>query len=265
MNNSKWIRFPDVLNDWQQHTPDVLVKLVTEHEPSPLSMEGKTRDFDCWQTGVEGSLAGQPRGWSFDIEWEWLGVQAATSESVEELIQTVESITHLDITAVDNASHDLTVISQLSAATGLGFVTACGTETMSRRGEWYDGTVDIVPLKELSMNVPIPSSSQRELQFENGTAIGTSQRWHKGQYCSILTPAGIVGCGIYDLKTPEEFGQAIAIAKGTPENPLVEPEDLFEAKIVGVTAQAAAMGIRVGDSGRSAVETMLANGPESAE
>lgn len=87
MNNSKWIRFPDVLNDWQQHTPDVPVKLVTEHEPSPLSMEGKTRDFDCWQTGVEGSLAGQPRGWSFDIE----------------LIQTVESITHLDITVVDNA------------------------------------------------------------------------------------------------------------------------------------------------------------------
>ena len=61
MNNSKWIRFPDVLNDWQQHTPDVLVKLVAEHEPSPLSMEGKTRDFDCWQTGVEGSLDGHLR------------------------------------------------------------------------------------------------------------------------------------------------------------------------------------------------------------
>ena len=36
-----------------------------------------------------------------------------------------------------------------------------------------------------------------------------------------LTTAGIVGCGIYDVRTAGEFGQAIAIAKGTPENPLV--------------------------------------------
>lgn len=119
--------------------------------------------------------------------------------------------------------------------------------------------------QEITMNIPIPSSTQRELQFQNGTAIGMSQRWHRGQYCSVLTSAGIVGCGIYDLTTAEEFGQAIAIAKGTPENPLVEPEDLFDAKIVGVTAQAAAMGISIGDSGRSAVEVMLAHDPELTE
>ena len=44
----------------------------------------------------------------------------------------------------------------------------------------------------------------------------------------ILTGAGIVGCGIYDMQTPAEFGQAIAIARGTPSKPLVEPEDLFD-------------------------------------
>lgn len=103
----------------------------------------------------------------------------------------------------------------------------------------------------------IPSTSHRELKFENGTAIGLSHRWHQGQYCSILTAAGIVGCGIYALDTPAEFGQAIAIAKGTPKQPLCEPEDLFDALIVGCTPQAKAYGIELGMSGRQAVELLL--------
>lgn len=106
----------------------------------------------------------------------------------------------------------------------------------------------------------LPRTTNRELLFENGTAIGVSNRWERGQYCSILTRAGIVGCGIYDLKTATEFGQAIAIAKGTPAKPLVEPEDLFEAKIVGVTPRAEALGIKPGMTGREAVELMLRAG-----
>ena len=108
------------------------------------------------------------------------------------------------------------------------------------------------------MDLPLPSSIHRALSFENGVAIGLSNRWKNGQYCSILTAAGIVGCGIYDLATPAEFGQAIAIAKGTPEQPLVEPEDLLDAEIVGMTPQAEALGVRIGMSGRAAVERLLA-------
>jgi len=107
------------------------------------------------------------------------------------------------------------------------------------------------------MSDALPRTVSRELQFDNGTAVGISNRWVGGQYCSILTAVGIVGCGIYDLETPAEFGQAIAIAKGTPENPLVEPEDLFDAKIVGRTPQAAGYGIEVGMTGREAAELML--------
>lgn len=107
------------------------------------------------------------------------------------------------------------------------------------------------------MSDPIPRTVHRELQFEHGRALGISNRWHQGQYCAILTASGIVGCGIYDLKTPAEFDQAIAIAKGTPACPLTEPEDLFDARIVGLTPKAAAYGIRVGMTGREAVEIML--------
>lgn len=103
----------------------------------------------------------------------------------------------------------------------------------------------------------LPRTSSRELRFENGTAIGMSHRWVKGQYCSILTAGGIVGCGIYDMQTPAEFDQAIAIAKGTPEKPLVEPEDLFDAKIVNCTPKARSYGIEIGMTGREAVELML--------
>jgi uncharacterized protein YunC (DUF1805 family) len=110
------------------------------------------------------------------------------------------------------------------------------------------------------MSNQLPRTTNRTLQFEHGQAIGMSHRWQQGQYCSILTSAGIVGCGIYDLKTAAEFGQAVAIAKGTPANPLCEPEDLFQARIVGVTPKAESFGIRPGMTGKEAVELMLQAG-----
>jgi uncharacterized protein YunC (DUF1805 family) len=109
----------------------------------------------------------------------------------------------------------------------------------------------------MSATEVVPRTVSRELKFANGTAIGVSNRWNKGQYCSILTEAGIVGCGIYDLETAAEFSLAIAICKGTPAKPLVEPEDLFDSKIVGATPQAEALGIRKGITGKEAVELML--------
>jgi uncharacterized protein YunC (DUF1805 family) len=108
------------------------------------------------------------------------------------------------------------------------------------------------------MSDALPRTISRPIQFKNGCAIGISNRWHKGQYCTILTEVGMVGCGIYDVKTAGEFGQAVAIARGTPEKPLVEPEDLFDAKIVDASARAKELGIRIGMTGREAVELLLA-------
>ncbi len=107
------------------------------------------------------------------------------------------------------------------------------------------------------MSDQIPRTVHRPMQFENGEAIGISNRWYKGQYCTILTRAGLVGCGIYHCDTAQKFGQAIAIARGTPENPLVEPEDLLEAKIVDATGHAKDLGITLGMTGRDAVEILL--------
>ena len=107
------------------------------------------------------------------------------------------------------------------------------------------------------MSEVLPRTTSNPLQFKNGCASGFSHVWANGQYCAIMTKAGIVGCGIYDLKTAAEFGQAIAIAKGTPAHPLVVPEDLLDAKIVDATPRAKEFGITIGMSGREATELML--------
>ena len=103
----------------------------------------------------------------------------------------------------------------------------------------------------------LPIADRKPMRFENGTAIGTAQRWVGGQYCSIITEVGIVGCGIYDLKVAEQFGQVIAIARGTPQHPLCVPEDLLDAVIAEVTPAAKKFGIQPGCTGRVAVEAML--------
>ncbi|MBX3442417.1 MAG: DUF1805 domain-containing protein [Planctomyces sp.] len=108
---------------------------------------------------------------------------------------------------------------------------------------------------------PLQAARQHVMSFERGPAIGLSHAWNGGQFCAIFTPAGIVGCGIFDMGTPTKFGQAIAIARGTPELPLVTPDDLCEAKIVECTPAAREMGIEPGMTGRDGVERMLAAGP----
>jgi hypothetical protein len=51
---------------------------------------------------------------------------------------------------------------------------------------------------------------------------------------------------------------AVAIARGTPEHPLCEPEDLFKATIAEVSEPAAQLGISKGMSGLDALAILLA-------
>lgn len=107
------------------------------------------------------------------------------------------------------------------------------------------------------MTSEYPRSTTRTMQFSNGTALGTSDVWRNGQYCKIVTAAGLVGCAIFDVQVAAEFGDANAIVKGTPAKPLVEPEDLLDARIVGVSPKAQSLGVHLGMTGREAIETFL--------
>lgn len=98
---------------------------------------------------------------------------------------------------------------------------------------------------------------QVTMSFANGAGEGLSYRWPEGQYCAIHTDHGVVGCGIFDTKIAGVFSMAFAIARGTPQHPLVEPEDLLEARIVEVSVPAEKLGVIVGMTGREAVEKLL--------
>ena len=100
-------------------------------------------------------------------------------------------------------------------------------------------------------------SSQRIITTDSGEVLGCSYRWPSGQYCAIHTDRGIIGCGLYDCTVATRFNMAVAIARGTPEHPLVEPEDLLAARIAEVSAAAANMGISVGMTGDEALQLML--------
>lgn len=104
----------------------------------------------------------------------------------------------------------------------------------------------------------LPAANQRVIETPHGPVVGASYSWDGGQYCAIHTVRGVLGCGIYDIGVADEFSMAFAIAKGTPEHPLREPEDLFEAKIVGVSRAARALGITEGTRGLDALAKLLA-------
>lgn len=103
----------------------------------------------------------------------------------------------------------------------------------------------------------LPRSTSRVVQTPVGPALGISNRWEGGQYCALMTKRGLVGCGIYDIACANEFNFAFALAKGTPQKPLVEPEDLFEARIVRVSDRARRLGVAEGMTGLEALGRLL--------
>lgn len=77
--------------------------------------------------------------------------------------------------------------------------------------------------------------------------------WGGGQFVLIVAPKGLVACGVVDPVVMNRFGAAVAVARGTPERPLVTASDLLAARIAAVTDPAAARGIAVGMTGADAL------------
>lgn len=92
---------------------------------------------------------------------------------------------------------------------------------------------------------------------DDDNVTGVSVKWDGGQFCFIATDNGILGCGIFSPKIFEEFSMAGALAKGTIEKPLVEPEDLLPAKVSMVSPKARELGIKKGMTGEEVLKKFI--------
>jgi uncharacterized protein YunC (DUF1805 family) len=107
------------------------------------------------------------------------------------------------------------------------------------------------------MSVTKLGYSHRVLETPYGPVLGCSYRWPTGQYCAIHTDQGILGCGLYDCNVATKFSMPVAIARGTPEKPLREPEDLLDAKVAEVSEAAKQAGVVPGMTGLEAIACLL--------
>lgn len=98
----------------------------------------------------------------------------------------------------------------------------------------------------------MPVSSHR-IESEGVPAEALQVSWQGGQFVILVAPNGLVACGVVDPAVMDRFGAAVAVARGTPECPLVTAEDLLAARIVEVTGAAASLGISVGMTGAEAL------------
>lgn len=99
----------------------------------------------------------------------------------------------------------------------------------------------------------------RIIPFQHGnlSAEALEVSWQGGQLALIVAPKGLVACGVVDPAVMNHFGAAVAIARGTPQCPLVTADDLLAARIAEVTEPAAALGITPGMSGAEALERLV--------
>lgn len=66
-----------------------------------------------------------------------------------------------------------------------------------------------------------------------------------------------MACGAIDAEVLDKFNFAVTVSEGTVEQPLVTPDDLLKAKVMKLTKKAEKLGIKIGMSGKEALEKLV--------
>jgi uncharacterized protein YunC (DUF1805 family) len=92
----------------------------------------------------------------------------------------------------------------------------------------------------------------KEININGKTLTGMEVMLPHANLVLVTTEKGYVCCGYLDLATAEKFSDAAAIVKGVKTT-----EDLLQAKITSLTTSAEKRGIRVGMTGKEALEILI--------
>jgi uncharacterized protein YunC (DUF1805 family) len=91
-----------------------------------------------------------------------------------------------------------------------------------------------------------------KIELENGTAIGFSYQMQKAPLVLINADRGFVMCGYLDLETATTLGDVAVKVKGVKTF-----EDVLKAPVVGATPSAISLGVKLGMTGKEALELMF--------
>lgn len=91
-----------------------------------------------------------------------------------------------------------------------------------------------------------------KIELSNGTALGLSYQMQKAPLILINADRGFVMCGYLDLEAATSLGDVAVKVKGVKSF-----EDVLKAQVVGATPSAISLGVKVGMTGREALELMF--------
>lgn len=91
-----------------------------------------------------------------------------------------------------------------------------------------------------------------QVKIKDFAALGIKVDLFKAPLLLIRADKGFLMCGYLNLEGAQKLGDIAALVRGVNSF-----EEMLDAKVVGLTKGAEALGIRVGDGGRKALEKMF--------
>lgn len=97
---------------------------------------------------------------------------------------------------------------------------------------------------------------QEKVPYKDGEAEGYVIPLGPANLVVAVAKRGMVGCGAFDVEALEKYGYPAARVKPTRGSSIATLEDLLLGEIKDVNAAAAKLGVKVGMSGKEALDLL---------
>lgn len=91
-----------------------------------------------------------------------------------------------------------------------------------------------------------------KIELDNGSALGLSFQMQNAPLLVIRADKGFVMCGYLDMESAGALGDVAVKVKGVSTF-----DDVLQALVIGATQKATNLGIKVGMTGKEALELMF--------